>query len=296
MTAYLPRILITGGHGQIGMALQQHAQAKQYNVIACSHAQLNLTQPASIAQAITLFQPNIVINAAAFTAVDQAESRREAALQINHIGAKNLAIACQQHGLPLLHLSTAYIFDGQKASPYLETDTAHPINVYGESKWLGEQAITTYCEQSLILRVTSVFSEYGNNFLKTMLKLAMEKKEMQVVADQLTSPTYASDIAGAIFNIILTFNPGTYHYCNLHPVSWHAFAVAIIHEAKQYHTLAVQNIVAINTQDYKTPAKRPLNSVLDCHKIYNDYGITQTHWDVAVKKIVKTLFNKNEAK
>ncbi|MBV9576638.1 MAG: dTDP-4-dehydrorhamnose reductase [Gammaproteobacteria bacterium] len=293
MTTYLPSILITGAHGQLGNALQHHIQAKNYHLIACSHEQVDITQPATIEQAIATFKPKFIINAAAFTAVDQAENKREIAFQVNHLGAKNLALLCHQHQLPLIHISTAYIFDGQKKNPYVETDAAHPINAYGESKYLGEEAIKQYCEDAIILRITSVFSEYGHNFLKTILKLALEKEEFSIVADQITSPTYAGDIASALFSMMNTFQAGTYHYCNDQPVSWYEFALAIIHEAREHHALRVQNVIATTTKEYKTSAQRPANSVLDCHKINKDFGILQTNWQAALKKIVKPLLGIN---
>ncbi len=290
MKNYLPKLLITGGHGQLAMALRNHVVANQFDFILCSHEQMDITQPTSIENAISRYHPDIIINTAAYTAVDKAESEVDAAMQTNYFGAKNIAIACHKNHIPLLHISTAYVFDGHQSLPYRENDIAKPLSIYGESKWLGEEAVRQYHSQHIILRVTSVFSEYRHNFLKSMLMLAQQKKEMQIVVDQITTPTYAGDIAGVILHMATQLTHyGTYHYCNMPPVSWHAFANAIINEAKCHRLLSVENVKPITTAEYQTAAKRPFNSVMNCDKIKKDYDITLIHWESAVKLIVKSL-------
>ncbi len=172
----LSKILITGANGQLGMALRHHPRAASYHLIPCSHADLDITDPASIQRAITTFSPDMVMNCAAYTAVDKAEQDLKQALNVNYIGAQNLAIACDTNEIPLIHVSTDYVFDGTHTIPYQEHDLACPINVYGDTKWRGEQVIREACKQHIVLRVSGVFSEYGNNFLKTILRLAQEKK------------------------------------------------------------------------------------------------------------------------
>jgi dTDP-4-dehydrorhamnose reductase len=259
MKNYFSKILIAGSDGQIGNALRAHAAGNEFKLIACGRQEMNITDINNIRDALKKFSPDIVINAAAYTAVDKAEKdgEREQALLVNHLGTRNLAIACREHSLPLIHLSTDYIFDGRKKSPYQENDLAQAINYYGESKWLGEEALRQEWEEHIILRISAVFSEYGNNFLKTILRLASERKELNVVADQITCPSYAGNIAGVIFAVVKQVlgsqaqashpdfrgndkivaygnnkSPhtkwGTYHYCDKHPVSWHGFAEAIV--------------------------------------------------------------------
>jgi dTDP-4-dehydrorhamnose reductase len=283
----LTKVLITGGAGQLASALQHHHLASTVQMQVCSRSQLDITQVDSIQQAIAHYQPDIIVNCAAYTAVDKAEQETEQALLINHIGAGHLASACNKNTIPLIHISTDYVFDGTKGSAYQEDDRVNPINQYGNSKWLGEQAVRELCEQHIILRVCSVFSEYGNNFFKTMLRLANEKTNLRVVSDQISCPTYAGDIAGAIFQLIAASKTwGTYHYGSHDACTWHAFASAIIAAAKEKNKVMVEKVDAITTAEYPLPAKRPAYSVLNCHKIAIDYGISQPDWAVSMRKLM----------
>jgi len=266
-----PKLLVTGGNGQLAQALAKHS-----NIQALPKDVLNITDACSIEQAIKHYTPDMIINAAAYTAVDKAETEKELALQINHLGAKNLAIACQEQHIPLLHVSTDYVFDGKANRPYSENDSIHPINFYGESKWLGEQAVREHCEQHYIIRVSGIYSDHGQNFFKTMIRLAKERKELNIVSDQITCPTHADDIANAIITLSNhRDHHGTYHFCSTPPLSWFEFASEIIEHARKQHTLAVQAINAISSADYITPAKRPAYSVLSCEKIKANFGIEQ---------------------
>lgn len=290
MTYSSHNILITGGNGQVAQALAHHPMADSFHVTACSHQELDITEPASIVRAINHYHPDVIINTAAYTAVDKAESEPDAAMQINHLGTHHLAAACKKHNIFLIHLSTDYVFDGTQLTPYSEEDAAHPINLYGQSKWQGEQAVREQLENHLILRVSGVFSEYGNNFLKTMLRLARENTIMRVVSDQLTCPTYAGDIAEAVYSSI-TIKPasGTYHFCSAEPVSWHDFAAAIINEAKTHEALRIEQIQAITTADYPTAAKRPAFSVLNCDKWKKATGMRQPDWQHAIRLCLERL-------
>jgi dTDP-4-dehydrorhamnose reductase len=270
------KILITGGNGQIAHALSLHPRAREFQITSCARQDLDITSVASINKAFEKFEPQVIINTAAYTAVDKAEQEIDLANLANHLGAENLACICEEHHIPLIHLSTDYIFDGTNNAGYSEDDPPNPINQYGKSKWLGEQAVNKQCEQHIILRVSGVFSEHGNNFFNTMLKLAKNKTAIRVVADQITCPTYAGDIADAIFTIIKKPGHwGTYHYCSTPEISWHQFAKAILD----------QDITAITTAEYPTPAKRPAYSVLNCNKIESIFGIKQPSWQHALWKL-----------
>lgn len=281
------KILITGANGQLASALSHHTLAKEFDLILCDKNQLDITDIASVSNAMLTHKPDIVVNTAAYTAVDKAEQDQELAFKVNCKGAENLAVVCHANDIPLIHISTDYIFDGQKGHAYGENDASHPINYYGESKWQGEVAVRANCEKHIILRVSSVFSEFGHNFYKTILRLANERKDLRVVSDQISCPTYAGDIAGAIFQIIKSEKKwSTYHFCSALPVSWHGFASAIVNAAKEKTDLMVEEVEAIPTSAYPTPAKRPAFSVLDCRKIMSDYQIEQPSWEDAIRKLL----------
>lgn len=290
MKNYSPKILITGSNGQLGTALKQHPLARHFQLYACSRDKLDITDASMLEQIIKQYHPNFIINTAAYTNVDQAETAHDQAFKINEIGAQQLAITCEKHHIPLIHLSTDYIFDGENNTPYQEDDVPTPINLYGKSKWLGEIAIRKYCDAHLILRVSGVFSAYQNNFLKTILRLANEKTELRIVSDQITCPTSADDIARVIYTLLQDkMLWGTYHYCNLTPISWYEFAVAIVKTAQKYQSLQVKDILPIATKDYPRPAKRPAYSVLNCDKIFCDYGIKQSSWQLAIDDALNQL-------
>jgi dTDP-4-dehydrorhamnose reductase len=287
----LNKLLITGSHGQLASALRHHARANQYVMAHCSRKEMDITNLSSIAHAITYFRPDIIINTAAYTAVDKAEQETQQALHTNYEGAKNLAQLCTQMNIPLIHISTDYVFSGTQATPYHENNPVKPINFYGKSKWLGEQAIRKYCTQHIILRTSGVFSEYRDNFLKTILRLAREKKELRIIADQITCPTYAGDIASVILSIIK--QPliwGTYHYCSNKPVSWHKFAIAILEEAKKYQLVPAVDIQAILAIEYPTVAQRPAYSVLNCSKISNTFNIPLISWLPGLRNSIRVAY------
>lgn len=278
-----PKLLITGGNGQLAQSLCHHPRANEFRLTACMRAELDITNPSDIEKAIISHSPDVMINCAAFTAVDLAETENEAALQINRDAVTLLAKACHEHGIPLIHLSTDYIFDGKKHGAHLETDATHPINQYGRSKWLGEETLREYCEKHLILRVSGVFSRYGHNFYKTMLRLAKERDELTVVSDQITCPTHADDIADALFTMANTSNHwGTYHFCSTPPVSWYEFADAIITNARTLSNEFKAKVSPVPTANHPSTTKRPVNSVLGCEKIYKTFGIKQPSWQSAI--------------
>ena len=269
------KILVTGSEGQVGSAIIQQASTHKYNhitLISCNKSQCDITNINSIYDAIAEYNPDIIINTAAYTAVDKAQSEPERAFLVNATGPENLAKICAEKNIFLMHLSTDYVFDGTKKTGYLETDVPNPINVYGQSKYQGEQAIRQYCEHYLILRVSWVFFEKGHNFVNTLLRLAQEKNELNIVCDQYGGPTYAGDIAHVLLKIAENRKTGLYHYSGAPKTSWFEFAKIIL---KNKHI----KINPIKTKNYPTPAKRPLNGMLNCDLIQTEWGITLSPWE-----------------
>ena len=289
-------VLITGAQGQVGKELTSIAQDKGFNVIAASRADLDISQAENVQQFMSQYQPDIVINAAAHTAVDKAEDEHDLAFTINRDGAANLAIACSKLNIPLLHISTDYVFDGTKTAPYNENDVVAPLGVYGESKWQGEEAIRQNLSHFLILRVAWVFGAQGNNFVKTMLRLAEDRDELNVVADQFGGPSPAKDIAQTLITLVEKFQQnktlawGTYHYCGKEKTTWYDFASEIFKQAFELGILNKQiKVNPITTAEYPTAAKRPENSMLDCSKLKTTFGINMPEWKEALKQVLIEL-------
>jgi dTDP-4-dehydrorhamnose reductase len=232
--------------------------------------------------------PDYVVNCAAYTAVDKAESEQVLCYKINAEAVVNLSAACKLTGSKLVHISTDYVFSGDGTRPYREDDITGPLSVYGKSKLQGEQALKGN-HDSIIIRTSWLYSQYGNNFVKTMLRLGREREELRVVNDQSGSPTYAPDLADAILQIIEvssgdSFRNGTYHYCNTGTTTWYAFAKNIIEKA------ALKcRVIPIETKDYPTAAPRPAYSVLDTEKIRKTFGITIPDWEESLDKCIKLL-------
>lgn len=230
------KILVTGANGQVGHCLTQKLSGK-VELLAADSKMLDITQRQAVFDMVQAFSPDVVINAAAYTAVDKAESEAALAHAVNAEGAKHLAQAAQSVGAALLHISTDYVFDGTKDSPYHENDSTNPQSVYGETKLAGEQAVMSYCERSIILRTAWVFGEHGNNFVKTMLRLGAERDELGIVSDQRGAPTYAGDIADALITVTekivsgQSVDYGIYHYSGTPYASWYEFAQAIFTQA-----------------------------------------------------------------
>ncbi|MBV6623510.1 MAG: dTDP-4-dehydrorhamnose reductase [Rivularia sp. (in: Bacteria)] len=283
-------ILLIGCNGQIGTQLQKTLQPYG-NLIAVARQQAELTQPQTFEKLIEQNQPQIIINAAAYTAVDRAESEPELANTINAIAPKLMAEKAQQSGALLIHLSTDYVFDGKNNCPYREDDATNPLSVYGKTKLLGEQAIRSNCSDYLILRTAWVYGSKGkSNFVKTMLRLGAQKPELKIVSDQIGSPTWAKDIAETIAGLISKnqLENGIYHYTNSGVASWYDFAVAIFEEAKILgFPLKVERVIPITTSEYLTPATRPNYSVLNCGKIS---ALTESHppyWRQSLRKMLQ---------
>ncbi|WP_447096084.1 dTDP-4-dehydrorhamnose reductase [Pseudomonas sp. CF10PS3] len=282
------KILITGQHGQVSQALQAHLQGLGELMVLGSN-QLDLAKPDQIREQIRAHRPDLIINAAAHTAVDQAESEPDAAFAINAIAPGILAQEAKALGIPLIHYSTDYVFDGSKPAPYTEADTPNPLSVYGQSKLAGEQAIAAAGGQYLILRTSWVYSNQGKNFLLTMQRLLQEKPQMRIVADQIGAPTWAGTIAGSTRALIERWLAGEagewgiYHLTAQGETSWFGFAQAI---GEHLHAdgKACAELEAIPSSAYPTPAMRPLNSRLDCSRLQQQWHVSQPHWQDALRE------------
>jgi dTDP-4-dehydrorhamnose reductase len=288
------KLLVTGAGGQVGHELCCRRWPAEYSITALDHAALDIADPARVVAAVARERPDLVINAAAYTAVDRAESEPDAAWAANAAGPANLAAACRDAGIPLIHLSTDYVFDGSKAGPYREDDPVAPLGVYGASKEAGERAVRAALAAHVIMRTAWVYSAHGHNFVHTMLRLAAERPALRVVADQIGSPTSAGDVAGALAAMaarIAAGEPrwGTYHFAGAGAVSWHGFAEAIFELAAPWRG-PPPTVAAIATADYPTPARRPRNSMLDCAKIGAACGITPRPWRAALAEVVQEIY------
>jgi dTDP-4-dehydrorhamnose reductase len=291
-------ILVFGAGGQLGSELVARPYSKDISFQFVRRADAYIDDPAAVRRAMQLARPSLVLNAAAYTDVDQAEIEREAAFRGNAEGPKVLAAACAEKGIPFIHISTDYVFDGRKPSAYVESDATAPINVYGESKLAGEIAVRQACDRHVILRTSWLFGAYRRNFLKSMLKLAAERDEVRVVADQHGCPTATADLADAIVAIAPRLAAGerlfdTYHVASPHPATWYDFAREIIAAAAPY-TGRSPKVVPIRTQDYPTRAARPGNSQLDSSKFLSTFGFRAADWRERVRDAVAVLKGRPE--
>ena len=291
------KILLTGKDGQVGFVLHKKL-ASLGEVIATNRDMLDLNDPKAIRTFIDQTKPDIIINPAAYTRVDQAESEPELSFQINAVASKVLAEKASELNIPIIHFSTDYVFDGLKNEPYLETDKVNPQSVYGQTKWQGEEGIR-YHKKHIIFRTSWVFSSHGQNFLKTILKLIQEKTSLNVVSDQIGTPTSSEALADVTYKVVETiFNDpnfkdfGTYHMTLDNETNWYRYACFITDEAKRLglQTLMTsKDIKPISSDAYPTLAKRPMNSRLDTTKIKKTFMLELPHWEVEVKRILKAL-------
>lgn len=285
------KALVFGRTGQVARELARHADASGVTLLQLDRDQADLSQPETCATAIADHQTDIIINAAAYTAVDMAESEPELAHLINAEAPGVMARAAAELGRPFLHVSTDYVFDGAQDVPWREGDTTGPQSVYGASKLAGEKAVRAAGGPHAILRTAWVFSAHGTNFVKTMLRLAKDRDELGIVSDQTGGPTPAADIAAALLTIGHAFNKddgvsGVFHFCGLPAVTWAEFATEIFERAGLTDRVSVNLIL---TTDYPTPAKRPQNSVLDCTAITEIFGIEQPDWRVGLGNVLKDI-------
>jgi dTDP-4-dehydrorhamnose reductase len=289
------QIAVIGATGQVARALQRAAKASGVALVAAGRPQADIGDSGSLERFFAAVRPSLVINAAAYTGVDKAESECAAAHTINCAGPAALAALCGSAGVPLIHISTDYVFDGTKRAPYVEDDACAPLSVYGRAKAEGEVAIRAACRRHVIVRTAWVYGPDGQNFLKTMLRLGAERDALRVVADQHGTPTSADHLAVALLDIAAAVTVageaatwGTYHLTAAGETTWHGFATEIFRLERDAGR-RVPRLEAITTQEYPTPAVRPQYSVLDTRKIANTFGIALPPWQAGVADCIKRL-------
>lgn len=278
------KILITGRHGQLGSELHDLKESyPQHQMVFVDREEMDLSNPEQIVEVLNTEKPQIIVSAGAYTAVDKAESDQELCDAVNHIAVKTIGAWAAENNAKVIHISTDYVFDGTSETPLKETDAPDPINVYGLTKLHGEQALRASGANHVIIRTAWVYSVYGANFVKTMIRLMSEREEIGVVADQVGTPTYARDLASTIMQVIEApeFVQGVYHYSNEGKISWHDFAVAI-KEIKGFST----KVNAINSDAFPTPAKRPNFSLLDKSKIKETYKVAVPDWKTSLEEML----------
>lgn len=291
-----PLILLFGSSGQVAQEIRQRAADRGVAVRALSRTDADLTDAEALTQAFVSASDDVVavVNAAAYTAVDAAEDDPDTAHSVNALAPGIMARCCAERGLPFIHLSTDYVFDGSASGAYRETDPVAPLGVYGVTKQAGEQAVLDALPSAIILRTAWVFSAHGKNFVRTMLRLAAERDSLGVVDDQRGCPTPASSIAEAVLTIIGRWYSGQgaaggiFHFCGSTPVSWKEFADAIFSISAEYGC-AVPKVAPLATAQFPTRARRPANSVLDCGKILREWGIAPADWQASLKRDIEVI-------
>ncbi|CAO3439886.1 dTDP-4-dehydrorhamnose reductase [Azospirillum doebereinerae] len=287
--------MVLGTTGQVGDALMRAAWPVGVALTGLSRPAIDMARPETIDAAIAAHAPDLVVNATAYTAVDKAESEREAVFAVNRDGPARLAARCAGRGAALIHLSTDYVFDGSKPTPYTEDDPVCPISVYGASKEAGEAGVRAALPRHVILRTSWVYAAHGANFVKTMLRLGRERDELGVVADQTGAPTAAADIAAAIARIAQRVAQapqdaawGTYHFTGAGATTWHGFADRIFQRLEAAEGRRPR-LRAITTADYPTPARRPANSRLDCARVRSAFGVETPAWEDSLDRVLDLL-------
>lgn len=291
------KLLVTGAEGQLARCIIEAGATCGVEVVALGRPKLDITVPARILAALNTVRPDVIVNAAAYTAVDKAESEPHIAHAVNAIGAGNVARAADLAGVPIIHISTDYVFDGRKESAYSEIDDVGPASAYGRSKLEGERLVAEATSRHVIVRTAWVHSPFGHNFVKTMLKLAAQRPQINVVDDQLGSPTYAPHLAVAIIDVARQVNNGagdsgqtwgTYHACGRGETTWCGLAREVFEISAQAGGPAAQ-VNPIATSDYPTPASRPANSRLSCDKLKAVFGVALPDWRSGVEECVARL-------
>lgn len=286
-------MILVFGNGQLGQELTRAGAARAIPLVALSHGEADITDRAAVREAIKRHGPSLVVNAAGFTKVDLAETETEAARQANEVGPAIVAAACASAGAPLIHLSTDYVFDGTKRAAYVEGDPVAPINGYGRSKAAGERAVRETTPLHAIIRTSWVYGEFGQNFLKTVLRLAATQDELRIVADQRGCPTSTPDLADAILKIAPqllggTKIWGTYHFAGSGVTTWHGFASRVV-AAQAPLTGRAPRVSAITTAEFPTPARRPANSELDCSLFERVFGFRGRPWTSETDTVTRAL-------
>jgi dTDP-4-dehydrorhamnose reductase len=286
-------ILVFGSGGQLGQELARMAAPREIALTALTHAQTDVSNRSAVAAALTEYRPSLVVNAAAYTKVDRAETETCAALRGNARGPAVLASACAGAEVPLVHISTDYVFDGTQARAYLESDPINPINAYGHSKAVGEAAVRRHQPRHVILRTSWLYGEFGQNFLKTIVRLAQEREELRVVTDQRGSPTSTRDLADAILRMVPRLAAGeevwdTYHFTGSGVTTWHGFASCIV-AAQAPLTGRKPTVSAITTAEFPTQARRPAHCELDCSRFERTFGFRARPWAEETTEITQAV-------
>jgi len=298
------KILITGSNGQLGQELlhgvwkrEKSLEGAGLKLIGLSRSELDISSATQTENAVSKFGPSLVINAAAYTAVDQAETERKAAFAVNRDGPANLARSCARAKIPLIHISTDFVFDGNRKSPYPETAPISPLGAYGESKAAGEEAVRAELTEHIILRTSWLYGAYGGNFVKTMLRLGKERDILRIVSDQYGCPTSSTDLAEATLLIAKHIRNsgkarwGTYHFCGRGITSWHGFAEKIFEFARKYGENRIPRVQPIPTAEYPTPAIRPAFSAMDCGQIQKHFGIKNRAWEKSLENVICRIYS-----
>ncbi|MBI5885207.1 MAG: dTDP-4-dehydrorhamnose reductase [Deltaproteobacteria bacterium] len=290
------KILVTGSEGQLGRDLIPRLKAAGHDVCGYDVGSLDITDAAKTSELVAAEKPFVIINCAAYTQVDKAETERDAAYAVNRDGAANLAQAAARCKARLIHISTDFVFDGLKSTPYAEADAVNPLSVYGASKLAGEEAVAGRLPEHIIVRTAWLYGGQGNNFVKTILRLASERESLNIVYDQIGTPTWTSDLSDAIVLTVKAVESGktpygVYHYTNEGVASWYDFAVAIVEEARRRGLkVKCNSLEPILTSGYPTPAKRPAYSVLDKEKFKKTFGVEIPYWRVSLKNMMTELY------
>jgi dTDP-4-dehydrorhamnose reductase len=294
------RVAVIGSKGMLAQDLIIRLQESNIPFWGADLPELDITDAEGVHQNLKTSGASVVINCAAYTAVDRAESQSDLAFAVNRDGVRNLALACRHLNLPLIHISTDYVFDGALRRPYREDDPPRPMGVYGESKWAGEVELRSILVKHIIVRTAWLFGALGQSFVKTILKLAREREVLRVVDDQFGCPTWTGDLADVLTRIVGAVSSvgedgpwGTYHYCGLGETTWCGFATEIIDQAKAWVPLKAERITPITTAEFPTAAQRPQWSVLDCGNIERRFGIVQKSWKEGLSSVVRALLSES---
>ncbi|MBW1984019.1 MAG: dTDP-4-dehydrorhamnose reductase [Deltaproteobacteria bacterium] len=291
------KILLTGSNGQLGWELMNQSKAFGFEMKGVDLPQLDISDSVQVRNIVADYRPSLVINAAAYTSVDGAETEKDLAFIVNRDSPAHLAQLCSNEDIPLIHFSTDYVFNGNKKTPYKETDPASPLNIYGQSKLEGEINIRSTLKEHIIFRTSWLYGIYGHNFVKTMLGLGRERKSIQVVKDQYGSPTSTNDLSEAVLTIVSKIQNrnniewGTYHYCGQGITSWHGFAKAIFDIAKHITSLKIKHVEPVSSDAFASKATRPDFSALDCQRIKKHFGIHTKSWRQSLEIMINRLFN-----
>ncbi|MBN1626833.1 MAG: dTDP-4-dehydrorhamnose reductase [Deltaproteobacteria bacterium] len=291
------KILVIGSNGQLGWEVCRQGIERGFLIIPLDVPEFDITNRPAAENAVLKSEADLVVNCSAYTAVDKAEAEQEPAFSVNKDGPSHLAIACNKKGIPLIHISTDYVFDGCKEGRYCETDRVSPIGVYGKSKADGEEKVRLNLKEHIIIRTSWLYGVHGNNFVKTMLNLGREREEIRVVSDQHGCPTFAGDLAGDILDIASRINSGqkeswgTYHYCGGGSTTWFGFASKIFEIATGYETFKIKRVIPIKTSEYPTAATRPANSVMDCSLMFREFNIAAPSWEQSLDNMLGRYYS-----